>query len=176
MNAQEFEIIPPGKSAVIFPALIGLLLPIGIALAMVAGAGDRRELLPVLPAVLILPLAAVLLARSMYRRRVVLGDQGLLLRRFPWPRYIKLAEFDLGAARILDLDEHPGLRPTWKIAGTALPGFRSGLFRLRDRRRASVLLTSWRRVLVLPKRDGSLVLLSPARADALLEALRRAAG
>lgn len=38
------------------------------------------------------------------------------------------------------------------------------------------LLISWRRVLVLPKRDGSVVLLSPARPDALLQAMQRTAG
>lgn len=176
MNDQTFQIVPAGKAALIFPLLIGLLFPIGIALAMFAGAGDKRELLPVLPTVLILPLAAVFLAHSMHRRRVILGEQGLQVRRFPWPRWIKLAEFDLVAARILDLDEHPDLRPVWKIAGTALPGFRSGLFRLRDRRRATVLLTSWRRVLVLPRRDGTLVMLSAERPDALLQAMQRAAG
>jgi hypothetical protein len=176
MTDQEFPIVPAGKAALIFPLLIGLLLPLGLAMAMLAGADDKREILPVLPTVLVLPLAAAFLAHSMHRRRIMLGDKGLLVRRFPWPRWIKLAELDLAAARILDLEEHPELRPVWKIAGTGLPGFRSGLFRLRDRRRATVLLTSWRRVLVLPRRDGTLVMLSPERPDALLQAMQRAAG
>jgi D-alanyl-D-alanine carboxypeptidase len=48
------------------------------------------------------------------------------------------------------------------------------MFRLRDKRRASVLLTDLQRVLVLPRRDGSVLMLSLQRPEALLQALRRA--
>jgi hypothetical protein len=50
------------------------------------------------------------------------------------------------------------------------------VFRLRDKRRASVLVTDTSRVLVLPKRDGSVILLSLQRPEALLEALRHRRG
>lgn len=62
-----------------------------------------------------------------------------------------------------------------RVLPTNLPGYRSGLFWLRNKARAQVLLTDWRRVLVLPRRDGGMVLLSPQRPDALLAALREAA-
>jgi hypothetical protein len=55
-----------------------------------------------------------------------------------------------------------------------MPGYRSGWFWLRDKRRAYLVLTDWKRVLALPKRDGGIVLLSLQRPEALLDALRRA--
>ena len=60
-----------------------------------------------------------------------------------------------------------------KVAGTRAPGYRAGRFRLRDGRWASVIITDPHRVLVLPLRDGGVVMLSLQRGEALLEAMRR---
>ena len=176
MNTQEFEIVPPGKIATLFPLLVGLVLPLVILIAMAFAAHGFPDWLRVAPALLLMPAVAGLLALSMHGRRIRLSDNGLTLRRLPWPRPIALSTLDLGQARIVNLDEHPELRPVFKIAGSRLPGFCSGLFRLRDRRRATVLLTDVRRTLVLPLRDGSVVLLSPQRPDALLQALQAHSG
>ncbi|HMB57387.1 MAG TPA: PH domain-containing protein [Arenimonas sp.] len=176
MTTQEFAIVPPGKFARMFPLFIGLVLPLAMLTAMVLAAKGSRDWLYASPALLIMPLTAGMLAWTMHRRTIQVSDQGIVVRRFPWPRMIKLAELDLAQAGIVNLDERLELQPIFKIAGSALPGYRSGLFRLRDRRRATVLLTDWKRVLVLPKRDGSVILLSPQRPDALLEALRNARG
>jgi hypothetical protein len=175
MTTQEFEIVPAGKLATLFPLLIGLILPMVILTAMVATAKESNEWQRAAPAMLILPAVAALLAWSMYRRKVLLSDKWLIVRRLPWPRAIKLSLLSLDEATIVNLEDHPELKPAFKVAGVGLPGYRSGLFRLRDRRRATVLLTEYRRVLVLPTHDGGVVLLSPQRPEALLEALRSAA-
>lgn len=176
MKDLEFEIVPAGKPAWIFVLLLGLLLPLGIAIPFALAAREPSEAWMVLPAIALIPLVAAILGRSMHRRKVILGDKGLVIRHLPWSKAIPVAEFNLDAARVLNLSDRAGLQPVWKVAGTALPGFRAGRFRLRDRSRANVLLTSWTRILVLPRRDGSLVLLSPQRPEALLDALQRAAG
>ena len=52
---------------------------------------------------------------------------------------------------------------------------RSGWFYLRNKHYAHVLLTDNKRVLMLPKRDGGLLLFSLVRPQALLDALRKSA-
>jgi len=113
---------------------------------------------------------------DMMRRDVRLDEAGLRLRTLPWRSTVKLADLDLERAEIVDLNSRTELMPRIKLMGSRLPGYRSGVFRLRDKRRASVLVTDTRRVLVLPKRDGTVILLSLQRPEALLDALRRRRG
>ena len=173
MNTQEFEIVPPGKAVMLFPLFIGAVLPMIMLLVAILAAKGSRDWLPVLPAMLVLPLAACGLAWSLHRRIIRLSDAGLAVRRFPWPRPVKMEEFDLEQASLVDLDAHAELLPRFKIAGSRLPGYRSGLFRLRDGRRATVVLTDLRRVLALPRRNGTVILLSLVRPASLVQAMRR---
>ena len=172
---QEFAIPSPGKPTWVFLLFLGALVPM-VILALVSTTANRPvHWLPVLPAMLMLPLVATALAWSMRGRRVWLEQGFLYYRKFGWRR-VPLAALQLEAARVINLDREAQLQPVSKITGTQAPGYRAGRFRLRDRRRAYVILTDWSRVLLLPKRDGSVILLSVERADALLDALRRANG
>ena len=173
MNAQEFEFSPPGKFAQLFPLLLGLVFPL-IILALFAGAAkDASEWRTVVPALLLLPIAALFMAWRMHRRTLRLEDGILKYGRMRWLQ-TAVSAIDLDASRIVNLEQQRELRPFWRIAGTAMPGYRSGFFRLRDKRRAYVVVTDPRRVLVLPKRDGGLLMFSLVRPQALLDALRRA--
>lgn len=87
---------------------------------------------------------------------------------------LALDAIDAGAARIVDLHERTELRPFVKTFGTSMPGLQMGHFRLRDRARAFVLLTSRRKVLLLPVRDGRRILLSLQQPQALIDVLRTA--
>ena len=176
MARKEFPLVPPGKIATVFPVFIGLALPLAIAAILFYVGKDVHALRDAATALFILPVVAGILAWSMHARHVDLEDGHLVLRRFPWPKRVALSELDLTQARVANLDEERALQPAMKIAGSGLPGYRTGWFRLRGKRTAWVLLTDWRRVLVLPKRDGGLFLLSPERPDALLDALHRAGG
>lgn len=175
MSTEEFAIPPPGKFVPVFLLILGVLLPLIVLAALVLTAHDARVILLGLPAALIFPLVTGAIGWSMYRRKIRIKDKALLIGAFGWRR-VQMSELDLDAAVVLDLEQHAQLQPVLKLAGTSLPGYRSGWFRLRDRRTAYLLLTDWRRVLVLPKRDGKVILLSPTRPEALLDALRRANG
>ena len=59
--------------------------------------------------------------------------------------------------------------------GTAMRGYRSGWFRLRNGDRALLYLTDQTRAVYVPTTEGYSVLLSPADPDAFLVALRRSA-
>lgn len=175
MSEQSFALPAPGKVALLFPLFIGLVVPIAVVVAMAFAARDNLDLLRASAAMALLPVVALLLALNMYNRRVELIDGILQVRRWP-PKRAPIAAFDLARARVVDLDAEPALRPAVKIAGSRLPGFTSGWFWLKDRRRAYVLMTGGRRVLLLPGRDGTHWLLGVERADALLDALRARVG
>jgi hypothetical protein len=172
MTAQQFEITEPGKIARLFPLLLGVLAPL-LVIAVLAATAAPVPWRQVLPPLVALPVVAVLFALAMLRRKVEIRDGALAFGILPWRR-TPIAVLDLAAARIIDLEQERDWQPQLKLVGSRLPGYASGWFWLRNRRRAQVLLTDRRRVLMLPKRDGTLILLSAARPDALLAALRRA--
>jgi len=173
MSIQEFDVPPPGKFVLVFLLILGVILPLTVLSAVVLAAHDTRVVLLASPAAIIFPLVAGAIGWSMYRRKIRIVDKALVIGVLGWKK-VPMSELQLDAAVVLDLGQHPELQPTFKLAGTSMPGYRSGWFRLRDKRTAYLLLTDWRRVLVLPKRDGKVILLSPQRPDALLDALRRA--
>lgn len=172
MSEKLFKLPPPGKFARVFPVLIGLVLPLLVITTVVLAAGTDPHWVHALPAILSLPIVAVFVAWHMHSRKVELLPGQLQVRRWPLPRNFTLAGMDLDQARVVDLRQENSLQPTIKLVGSRLPGFRSGWFRLRDGRRAYVLTTSDSRVLYLPRKDGSALLLGVERPDALLQALR----
>jgi hypothetical protein len=174
MSPVDFEIEPPPRWLLVLPLLIGVVFPIGTVLAMFAHANPDAPW-PALAPVAVMPVVAAGLAWSMFLRKIRLSDQGLRIRVLPWPRTISAAQFLLDGAEVVDLRKRPELTPFLKVAGSRMPSYRSGHFRMRDKRWASVVITDPKRVLVLPLRDGSLVMLSVTRPDALLQALRRQA-
>ena len=174
MSSQEFEVPPPGKYAQMFPLIIGLILPMIMVALIAVTARQTSDWLVALPALLVLPIAAIFMAWRMHRRTIRLEDGALRYGLFPWQR-APVTAFDLDAASVVNLGEHRELQAVLRLAGTAMPGYRSGWFYLRNKRRAYVLLTDDKRVLMLPKHDGGLLLFSLVRPDALLDALRKSA-
>lgn len=171
MKTQEFEFAPPGNFARLFPLFIGAGLPL-ILVAVLALQQRPPIWMHVLPAMLVMPVVAAVLAWTMHRRKFRIEGDRIRYRLVPG-RSTSLSELDLAAARIVDLEQEKALQPRLRRIGTALPGYRAGWFWLRDRRSAYVVLSDWRRVLVLPRRDGKLLMFSLQRPDAVLEALRR---
>lgn len=84
-----------------------------------------------------------------------------------WP----LATFHVDQARLIDLAQEPEFRPKWKLWGTSMAGYQSGTFRLHNGKSATLFLSAKDSVLVLPFRDGSILLLSVGQD--FLDALRQ---
>jgi len=76
-------------------------------------------------------------------------------------------------ARAVDLASERGLQPVARTLGTAVPGYRSGWFALRDGERALLYVTDTRRVAYVPTRKGYGVLVSVADPEGFVESLRR---
>ena len=155
--------------------LLMVALPLGIVVAVVFGQPARTPV----PGGAMVAVSLALLASTgtlaMLKRRRIRMESGMLVVAATfYTSKTPVAALDLAHARIASLDEHTEFRPGLKSNGYSLPGFQAGHFRLRNRAKAFCLLTTQQRVLVLPKQDGSYLLLSPEQPQALLDALRTA--
>ena len=176
-STREFAVIPPNLALVwAIPLLSGLA-----AVGALWWAAQRNPHITGMTTwfhigpLMVLIASAVLVAIIIHRRRVTLTDAVLKISAGLNTQTVAIDQLDLGNARIVDLDTHPDLRPWMKSMGTALPGLKDGHFRLRDGRKAFVLMTERHRLLVLPRRDGKLILLSMEKPQALLSALNELA-
>lgn len=118
---------------------------------------------------------ASFLAFMLKRHRLRLDDAGLEVVTTFYRQRFALSDLKLDAARVIRLDEHAELRPMLKSNGYALPGFRSGWFRLRNWRKAFVAASDGERLLWLPTTRGFDLLLQPRDPQRLLERLRELA-
>ena len=115
---------------------------------------------------------AFVVDRAMRRHRVTVDADGVEVATTFYRRRLGWAQLRLDEARVANLDEHTHLKPALKSNGTALPGFRSGWFRLRNRDKALVAMTSGPRVTWIPTTEGYALLLQPRQPQALLDHLR----
>jgi hypothetical protein len=176
MSARNFALPPIGKPALVFAFVLGLILPLVVAVFVVwlARGGELPATVALmLQAVVAMAILALLL--PMWRRQVAIDGRHLRVKATYYTRSAELGEFDLANARIVDLRERGEWRPAVKTNGFALPGFWAGHFRLRDwRRKAFCLVTDASKVLALPHADGRVWLLSFEHPQAVLDILRRA--
>lgn len=182
-TASAFALTPVRASVRTWLFVLALLLPLGItvaALGMVlarapAEAALLTSALAFGTAVIVALSVWWLLARGIERRHVVLSGNSLEVTTLLARERIALAELDLTRARVADLDERTELQPLLKLWGAGLPGFRSGWFLLRNRRRALVSMAGGRRVLWLPTQGKFDLLLDLQQPQAALDALRERA-
>lgn len=179
-SEAEFEISPPtARTLWVLPAIWVALVAAVFALrgeALLQPDPSRT-----VPAWLVMMFAIALavvgpLVLLRYRRIRIRGRQLWVQAGGLFTQKVPLEMLDLEHARIVDLDEHTDLKPSVRLWGMGLPGFRAGHYLLRNRARAFCLLTRNERVVVLPRRDGRYVLLSPERPQDLLARLHEAAG
>lgn len=112
------------------------------------------------------------LAWSTRNSRAEVTPAGLVLVGDLWGRTIPRERLDLDAARVLDLRAEPDLQPSSRRMGSAIGGYASGWFRLRNGEKALLYLTDRRSVAYLPTHDGYSVLLSSHEPERLIAALR----
>ncbi len=171
MTRQEFPLAPLSRA----PWLCLLLAAAGVLVATWFLVADELRL----PARALAPAAAALLMLApllaLGRRRIWIDGRELVVAAAFYTRRVAVDALDLAQARVLDLAEHTGHAPMLGLNRLGLPGFRAGHYLLRNRQRAFCLLTAFDRVLVLPQRDGKVLLLSPARPLDLLGHLRELA-
>lgn len=104
-----------------------------------------------------------------------LSPAGLAIRGDLYGRTIPAASLRGAAARVLDLGSEPGLAPVRRTMGTAVPGYRSGWFRLANGEKALLYVTSRERVVHVPTAEGFCLLLSVSEPERFVEHLKRVA-
>ena len=173
---RRLALPPLGKPPLLFAVLVGGVLPLAIGIGVVLQVSAEQlspaMMLLVQAAAAIVSLAIVL---PMWRREAAFDGHRLRVKATFYTRQAALADFDLAAARVVDLREHTELKPFLKTNGYGVPGLWAGHFRLRDKRPAFCLVTDPSRVLCLPRSDGRVWLLSLTHPQAVLDILRRAA-
>ena len=183
-----WQLDPAPTRARLWLAALAVVLPLviaGTALGVSVASGEERDLVADSLALTIAgTLAAIVLigggvalvvARAMRRHHVVLDTDGIEVATTFYTRRLAWGELRLDEARVVDLDEHTQLKPLWKTNGAALPGFRSGWFRLRNREKALVAMIGGPRVTWVPTTRGFGLMLQPRQPQALLDQLRRLA-
>lgn len=136
------------------------------------GRGAMWFLVGLIVFMLALALLFAWIAWSTRNSRAEVTPEGLALVGDLWGRTIPRERFDLDAARVLDLRAEPELQPRSRRMGSAIGGYASGWFRLRNGEKALLYLTDRRNVAYLPTHDGYSVLLSSHEPERLIAALR----
>jgi hypothetical protein len=99
------------------------------------------------------------------------STNGLRLKGDLYGRLIPAADLRVAEARRVDLESQTTLQPRMRTAGTAIPGYRAGWFRLKNGEKALVYVTDPHRVVYVPTTKGYSVLLRVQEADSFLDAL-----
>lgn len=158
-----------------WPALLGLWVVL-LLIAFLGGTHVQSPANPVPWWVVVLFATALvpagLLSMLAHRQISIEGDMLLVAGALLFARKVPIGDLALDKARILDLDEHTEYKPMLRLFGFSFPGLTVGTCILRNRSRAFCLLTAQSRVLLLPQRNGRLILVSPEKPQALLDALR----
>jgi hypothetical protein len=132
---------------------------------------------PILFTVVLLAGVAWLLVASYSGSRKAtfeLSAEGLRLKGDVYGRFIPISELEAAQAARVDVASGP-YKPTWRTAGTAVPGYRSGWFKLADGSRALLYLTDQTRAVRVPTTAGYSVLLSVTETDQFVDAMHRLA-
>ena len=147
-----FPIVPAqGRMLYVLLVAIGLLL-LGVMALMYATARGSRD------------------------SRFEISNDGLRLRGDLYGRFIPAAKLRASEARIVDASDRSEFGPRFRTAGTAVPGYSAGWFRLRNGEKGLLYLTRRDRAVYVPTTDGYSLLLSPADPDRFVERIKSLAG
>ena len=184
----RLQLLPVDAKPRLLMFFLCVLLPLSITAISLLWAGNRGGpmnliggSLAVTSAVILAGLLAftlalwVVLDRAMLRHRLQLSPQRLEVKSSFYSQSLALSELKLDEARVVDLEERAEFKPRIKTNGYALPGFKSGYFRLKNGHKAFVAIAGERRALWLPTTNGRDLLLQPRQPEALLQRLRELA-
>ncbi|MDX9736356.1 MAG: PH domain-containing protein [Thermoanaerobaculia bacterium] len=107
--------------------------------------------------------------------RFTLSPAGLVIRGDLWGRTILAAKLRGAEARVVDLGTETALTPRRRTAGTGLPGYRSGWWRLANGEKALIDVTTTDRVVHVPTTQGYALLLSVTEPERFAAQLREVA-
>ena len=131
-----------------------------------------------IPLLVVLPVACIFgyLAMAPLLIRLEVSPNQLRIRGdFVYGRTVALSDLRLEDAQSADLTSSKEYRLTLRTNGTGMPGYKAGWFRTAGGRKALVFLRDPHKVVIIPHREGYLLMLNPADAEGFLQALKSAA-
>lgn len=142
---------------------------------LIAPASNRYLwfIIPIMLLLLIVPVILVMSIRGSRNASFEVRADGLEIHGDLYGRFIPTSHLKIQEARRVDFQQDRPLRPGARTMGTALPGYQSGWFRLRNGEKALLYLTDRTRAVYVPTSEGFSVLVSPVDADGFLAALRK---
>lgn len=187
-NSGAWQLEPAAAGARMWLVGLSAVLPVvitGIALGFAVMSGDEMSLiagnLPLTIGLIMVGIAvfggaiALVIDLAMRRHRITVDADGIEVATTFYKRRLGWSELQLDQGRVVNLDEHVDLKPRWKTNGTEIPGFKSGWFRLRNRKKALVAMTRGPRMVWIPTTNDYGLLLQPRQPQALLDHLRATA-
>lgn len=172
---QPVPLAPPATSLLWLWGPVLLVVCINPLIQLFAGKPPVTGAFASWGPLLVLPLITAALTLAYRRRHLHLDRQQLKIASTLYSKQVPISSMRLDRARVVNFDENPDFKPALKTNGFQMPGFRAGHFRMKDGSKGFCLITDNRRVLVLPLRDGSSVLISPQQPRALLDELKQLA-
>lgn len=149
---ETFQIIPAqGRLLWIIAGFVAVLM-IGVVLLVIAG------------------------ARGASNSRFEISDTGLRLRGDLYGRFVPASAIRGRDVRVVNLLASGDLAPSSRRAGTSVPGYQAGWYRLRNGEKALLYLTERERAVYVPTTAGYSLLLSPQDPDRFADRLRSMAG
>jgi hypothetical protein len=118
----------------------------------------------------------VLTTRASQNATFEIHPNGLRLRGDLYGRFIDAGRLRLADARVVNLRQDTALAPARRTAGTAVPQYNAGWFKLHNGERALLYLTDRSRAVYVPTTAGYSLLLSPREPERFLERLRAVTG
>jgi hypothetical protein len=92
--------------------------------------------------------------------KFVLSDEGLRIEGAMYGRSIAKDSLVLQKARVMNLAEDAAYQPAARTNGVGLPGYLEGWFRLKNKEKALVFITSRNSIVYIPTKEGYSVMLS----------------
>ena len=130
-------------------------------------------MIPILILVIVLGTGGIIIGASLRGARSTtfeLSQKALRVHGDVYGRTIPSSELRVADAARVDISRGP-FRLVARTVGTALPGYRSGWFRLANGEKALVYVTDPSRVVYVPTTDGYSLLLSVAETDQFVDRL-----
>jgi len=85
---------------------------------------------------------------------------------------VTVRKSDVVGIKVVNLSEHPELKPTIRTFGVGLPGYKLGWFKLANGARAFLAVTSSSKAVVMELKDGTYVIITPKDLSEFLTALK----
>ncbi len=173
-SSKEFELSPAGPAAKWFIAGAALLPVLILSIVWALNPSDFSQT-PVWAWLLIVaigPAILLLVLKGVRNPQAMLGKDGLKIRVSFVNKTWALSALNRDAAKEISLDNNEPLKPRWKLYGAAMPGLKSGLFKLKNGENAYIYITSGQKIVYIPSNKGP-ILLSMEKPSAFLDYLKK---